>query len=168
MSDRHHTAVHEAGHAVLALRLGQIVDGVSIIPDEGAGTLGASTDDSDHQDRDDAEAYALVCLAGWAAVMAAGLPDAEAGCDDDFEKVDNAIDRWRLAPVAEWKGRALDLMRQPVNLRAVEIVAARLERDNHIDGQTLPNVLAFADGEISAEDLATWDAVVAQSVAEAA
>lgn len=63
--------------------------------------------------------------------------------------------------------RALDLMRQPVNLRAVEIVAARLERDNRIDGQTLPNVLAFADGEISAEDLATWDAVVAQSVAEA-
>lgn len=168
MLDRHHTATHEAGHAVMAARLGEQVYAVTIVPDEEAGSLGASTDESADWCPESAETYALICLAGCAAVAAAGLPDPEAGGDDDFEKADAVIENWSMAPIAELKARALEIMREARNVRAVEIIAARLERDGHIDGQTFPNVLAFADGEISAEDLAAWDAMVAQSIAQAA
>jgi hypothetical protein len=76
--------------------------GRHIEPDDD-GNLGASTDDSD-----DAETWVLVCLAGYAAVAAACLSDPEDGCDDDFEKAGAAIGRWAMAPIADWKARAVE------------------------------------------------------------
>jgi hypothetical protein len=51
-----------------------------------------------------------------------------------------------MAPIDDWKSRAVEVMRQPDNVRAVEILSARLERDGCIDGQLFDVVLSSGGG----------------------
>jgi hypothetical protein len=108
-SDRRDTAIHEAGHAVMSLRLGVIVGVVTLKPwDETLAGMVSSETDYQLTPRD-ARLHAAVNLAGWAALAALGSPNADAGCEDDFEETRKALTTWHLGNVERWsKGAAHD------------------------------------------------------------
>lgn len=63
MHGQRDTAIHEAGHAVMAARLGRTVGAVSIA--SAGDTLGGSLDDTDFRfSREDAEHWVVTSLAG--------------------------------------------------------------------------------------------------------
>jgi hypothetical protein len=150
--------MHEIGHSVMASRHNMAVAVVHIMSAEG--NLGASVDETEYRSsREAAECWVLTCLAGYAALAAAGLTEPEAGCDDDFEKAQDALDLWEMGAIEQWKSRAVEIMRQPENLRAVDLLAERLVRDRQMDGQLFAVLLSWADGEIDDEGLAQYEAM---------
>jgi hypothetical protein len=153
--DLMHTAIHEAGHAVVQMRLcvGDVLGSLSIIGDDlTAGRLTSETRDASAEE---AETAVMVLCGGYAALLVASHSEetSEAGADGDFEQAQAMIDFWGLAPLAEWKQRAVDLLVEPRNLHAVRAIAERLVADRHIEGDVLPVLLEHADGECSDEDL---------------
>ncbi len=148
-------AIHEAGHAVAFVRLfpHRVGGDVSIEPDREEMTLGrhageeltVPTDTPDDQADAQLVAEAVYCCAGYAAVLAAGNPEARAieGCDLDFEEAGDYLE--------VGKTEAVELMQRPENRRAVEFVAKELLQRTRIDGQHLPVIIDFADHKISAE-----------------
>jgi ATP-dependent Zn protease len=126
MDEREKTAIHEAGHAVMCLRLGVVLGAISIIPNEN-GRLGFVTHEDDSEfTADGAKNKALTCLAGYAALVAIDAPNAASGCDDDFDDAQEALERWQLGSVDGWKGRTIEMMRRPENVKAVGLVASKL------------------------------------------
>ena len=155
MDDRYHTAIHEAGHAVALARFGRDQGGVSIRPDNG--TLGRAAGEGLNNiwSEEDARHIAVVDAAGYAALIVHGLDEdaAMAGAWEDFENVEAIIRDWLPeSTVEQWKAQAVELMRDPTNVRAVGRVAEELISRGVIDAQHLPVLIELADGECSEQE----------------
>ncbi len=149
------TAIHEAGHAVAFVRLFPtlVCGDVSIEPDCEEMTLGRHAgeewamfaDTPDEQADAHLQNWAVYCCAGYAAVLITGCTEAQAAqcCESDFEEVG---DRLELG-----KREAVELMSRPENIRVVKHVAKELLHRKRIDGDHLPVLIDFADGETTAE-----------------
>jgi hypothetical protein len=153
------TAIHEAGHAVMANRLGAPVEFVSITPRPDDGTLGHSTSDDEvwETDADGAKKRVLSLLAGWAAVRAGGIGNPAQGCAQDFVRASELLQAWKLGSLKRWKRRALAIMRRPENMRAVALVAEKLQTYSRVDGQLFDLIVMRADGEIAPAYFASWE-----------
>jgi dihydroneopterin aldolase len=92
-SELYRVAIHEAGHAVGALRMGISFDRVTIKPD--GDTLGLITPDShahyNPRVRADGMANAIFSLAGCVAEVIHGYDDCEDGASGDFTKSEGAL-----------------------------------------------------------------------------
>ena len=147
------TAVHEAGHAVAHVRLGILQWHATIEPLD-ADLAGSVLADDSVWNRDDAENQALALYAGYAACLAAGLsPElAAVGCDDDFAKAAALISNWCVGDVAELTRRAVDLMSQPENIKAVQVIARELLIERVLRVESIDLLVDVADGAVSAQE----------------
>ena len=149
-------AIHEAGHAVACVRLfpSRVSDNVSIEPDHEEMSLGrhaseelrVSVHTSDNQADVIFLAEATYCCAGYAALLAAGHSKAQAlaGCDQDFDEAGSFLEAG--------KRDAVELMRRPENLRAVELIAKELLQRKRLNGDHVAVLIDFSDGETTAEE----------------
>ncbi len=154
------TAIHEAGHAVASVRLfpDKLVLGVSIEPEPDKGRLGTHAAEEltvlcstpDEQAAASFEAEATYSCAGYAAVLAAGYPEAEAiaGCESDFAEAGDLLDIG--------KSKGVEQMQRPKNLRAVKHVAEELSRLRYLDGEHVEVLIDLADGEMTEEEYQTY------------
>jgi ATP-dependent Zn protease len=152
---KENVAIHEAGHAVAHCRLDLDVGFCTINPtEEKLGSL--SGEGAGHvSDSDGAKNMVLAYCAGYAAMIADGKPEDEAcrGCGDDFENAEQIISFWTLPGNLDvWKKRAVELMSKPENVRAVEVIAAKLLEFETIDGDHLMVLVEVADGVSTKED----------------
>jgi hypothetical protein len=153
--EKENIAIHEAGHSVAHCRL-DLGMGFGIIKptEEKLGSL--SGEGVDHvYDSGGAEKMVLAYCAGYAAMKAAGKSEDEAcrGCEDDFENAEQLISVWSLSGnLDDWKNRAVELMRKPENLRAVEVIAEKLIEFETIDSDHLMVLVEVADGVSTMED----------------
>ena len=127
----HERALHEAGHAVALERLpraGSRVDVVTIVPHGDFGGLCISRDRRDEQDDISRRDQRIVSCSGYAALIVAGFPEADAewGATYDFLKVRARCSELDLE---EHKAAAVRFLSRPDIFREVLIVAdALLER----------------------------------------
>ena len=157
----HHTAIHEAGHAVAHVRLGLGHDGAHIIPNEEDGTLGGALGEGAKQvwDKDGAEPVVLSFLAGYAALVAAGVSVSVArrGADQDFEEAEEVISFWGLhGDIEVWLARSVELMRRPENLAAVALVAEHLLQRRRLPFDYVGVLVDMADGNVTEADFARF------------
>jgi len=157
MDDRRQTAIHEAGNAVMSLRLREVLGAISTIADE-SGLLGFVSHEDDHVfTADGARNTALISLAGYAALTAIGASNADSGCGDDFRSAQEALERWKLGSLDEWKRRAVEMMRQPENVKAVELVASKLLAHGRLDECHVYVLVEVADGNMTPAELARFE-----------
>ena len=164
MTDRNspgltHIAYHEAGHAVAYIRLDIMQSMITIEPN--AETLGRTTAEGPDSvwSEQGAAATVLALLAGYAALVAAGYSHEVAmkGADSDMEKAEDLIESWGLQPdLAYWLDQAIEMMREPRNMAAVERVAAELEQRRTIDAQLADVLVDLSDGETTPAEFATF------------
>ena len=140
-----HIAIHEAGHVVAFKLLGVdetcVNDGITIVPNEDVGSEGAFTSENADDRRE-----GIVLCAGFAAVRAAGLPDADAGCESDFAMAESYGDLTAL------KSDAIALMEKSEARKATQIVATELLERKTICGQQLDVLLSYSVGELTEDD----------------
>jgi ATP-dependent Zn protease len=139
---RYHTAVHEAGHAVMAHRLGIVVWCASIVPEDG--TQGGTIDEAAGQS---IGARVQVLLAGYAACVAAELPKPKTGCLEDFQRatwmLDLAADD--LGSIEKWMSDMVAFMRERQNIDAVAAVAQQLLACGELQFDQLHACIEHAD-----------------------
>lgn len=146
------TALHEAGHALVFVRLFPEQHGfeVTIRPDIEArsqghcSTLDVSTvsiatpvNEAERAFRD----YAIFCCAGYAALIAQGYgqQDAELGCESDFEEAGRYLDHG--------KREAVKLLSQPENIEAAKLLAQELLENEMLRWDEVEVIVSVADGE---------------------
>jgi hypothetical protein len=153
--DETKTAIHEAGHAVAHVRLGILQDLLTIISDEyfcGA-VLSEGVETVDNTDK--AERMVLAYCAGFAALVAAGYPTeiAIVGSDDDFEKCSKLIEDWDLRYSLErFKDLAIELMSEPKNVAAVQLVANYALEHKRVEGDVVDVLVELADGDCTSAE----------------
>lgn len=149
------TAIHEAGHSVAHRRLfpeAFFSWGIAIVPEDAQDeedAAGWSITDHLGSDEDLSPADLDTCLcAGYAAVIAAGYSEQEAafGCD---EEADDCDFRRVQGDLAAAKAKAVELMRQPENVRAVKRLAEELLLRRQLHGDHVGLLIDLADGEIT-------------------
>lgn len=161
MSDaKRKTAIHEAGHAVAHVRLALEHAGAHIIPD-GVRLLGAAIGEGQEHvyDKSKAERVVVAFCAGYAALVAAGYVDemARTGADDDFDQACQLIEFWGLTgDIAAWQAQAVQLMRQPENMAAVDLVSKHLLQRERLDGDFVGVLVELADGDATDADFARY------------
>lgn len=164
MTPRQRLAVHESGHAVVAERVGQRVDGVRIEPTEGITDF-----ETDDQDITAIQAAAILSAGPLAEALATGQAvDMDAGDFDDLRNVLNehldadqtAADK-RIAGILDRAGAAEAVRRSSINLAiaggiglaathlhrnwpAVEALAAELADAGALTGDVVRHVLGVA------------------------
>lgn len=151
------TAIHEAGHAVAHRCL--FVDrsfpwGMALVPEQdqeeqgmdGWNMIDRLGNDDDQSTADDD----VVRCAGYAAAVAAGFSEAEAevGCYEedefDFQQVRGDLETA--------KAKAIDLMREPENVKAVKRIADELLLRRRLHGDHVGLLLDLAFGEITEQE----------------
>jgi hypothetical protein len=155
------TAIHEAGHAVAHVRLQILQGSVSIEPmGQALGHVLAEGADSVWT-REAAAGMVLAYCAGYAAVHAAGIPDsAESGADSDFAHAEGLIEIWGLdGGLSEWQSKAVQMMSEPRNVKAVAVVADWLARHRRLDADLVDVLVDYADGEVAAGELERYVAL---------
>lgn len=155
------TAIHEAGHAVACCRFmpSRYVNMVTIIPDHEEGYEGAHAPaESWDFDANAALNDVLYICSGYAACVAAGIEStlAAEGCDSDFDYAKQIIENWRLAPLEEHLSKAISLMQQPENLRAVRLIATELMEYRLLFSDEIEALIEVADANATEEDLARF------------
>lgn len=141
------TAIHEAGHAVAFSRLfpGRLMGEVSIIPNHDEGFAGACSTEGlwGNEDQEHLANHEVFICSGYAAVLAAGYGEEEAaaGCENDFEQVFGDLDAA--------KARAIDLITQASNLKAVKRVADELVLRKALHPDHVDLLMGVTDGELS-------------------
>lgn len=145
-TDLQRIALHEAGHAVAAIKLG--IDGqdlgvVTIVPkDHMNGSFSMREMSCTYLEiRHDI----IINCAGYGALRASGYPESIAciGCGDDFGKAEKLIKGWSLSPLDHWKDQATQLLSIPENALAVSRVSAELLKHKTL-GPEYINVLVMA------------------------
>ena len=151
MSDSHRreTAIHEAGHAVMALRLEVTLGVVTLKPKDKALAGMVSSEADWRMSAPDARVSVAVKLAGWAALAALGSPNAELGCESDFQTTRQALAAWKLGDIERWRAKVLRVMRRPRNVRAVAALADSLLAGGQLDDEQADFVVMLSDGEIT-------------------
>ena len=158
--DLHHTAIHEAGHAVAFLLLfpNCYGDQVTIVPDNN-GNLGlfsaedvsvVEIDTPEEEAIDMFQRHAAYCCAGYAALIVRGKPEdiAVLGCEIDFEQAGTYLD--------EGKARAIELLSSPVNIKAVEHIANELLRVKTLGWEHIQMHYSLAIGEMTEAEFDQW------------
>ncbi len=157
MEDLHHTAIHEAGHAVASIRLfpNGHGDTLTIQLDPDAGTTGHfRAEDVSFAEisvpEEEAETrflnHAVYCCAGYGAVLAAtqDIRSAETGCEPDFEESGRFLD--------EGKAKAAELMSRPENVQAVKYLADELLSFGALDWEQVVVAVSVPDGEATEQE----------------
>ena len=142
------TAVHEAGHTVAYSRLfpDSLGFGVAIGSDEEQEEQGLAGWSLNGYEDDHATAeseFAAYLCAGYAAVLIAGYSEDEAaaGCGNDFSRVHGDL--------AVAKVKAIDLMRRPENVKAVNRIADELMRRQRLHPDHVEQLINLSDGEVT-------------------
>jgi hypothetical protein len=68
---------------------------------------------------------AVAYCAGYAAEVTSGYDKVTAarGAEDDFAEAERLIETWELPELEHWKRRAVELLSEPKNAAAVQLVA---------------------------------------------
>ena len=163
------TAIHEAGHSVLFAKLlvpmGMQMSGASIISDEfSAGRLMHEelqlyvTEDQGMLDWQNkaAEAMALVCAAGYAALKVNGYSeqDAEEGCGGDWQDIEDLMGS--LDRLCEFKIKATDMLKEPEYRNALKLISSELLAKKELNGEAMDFLTDVAFGEATFEDYTEW------------
>ncbi|MCS7466116.1 hypothetical protein NZK35_05440 [Stieleria sp. ICT_E10.1] len=144
------TAIHEAGHTVAHRRFfpNWYLFGVACVlveeqEEEGAAGWSANEQLSGNEDAQTMADFDTYLCAGYGAVLAARYSEDEAaaGCENDFSKVQGAR--------AAAKAMALDLMRQPENVKAVKRIADELMLRRRLHSDHVTMLIDLSDGEIT-------------------
>lgn len=148
-------AIHEAGHAVAHRRLFPdtwFAWGLAIVPEDeqderDAVGWSATEHLGNEDDLSPTDLDTCVC-AGYGAVIAAGYNEdqATAGCDEESDECDFRRVRGDLAAA---RVRAIELMRQPENVKAVKRLADELMLRRQLHGDHVGLLIDVADGEIT-------------------
>jgi hypothetical protein len=141
------TSRHEAGHAVAHIRLEIAQECATILP--GVGTLGGVTAEADPWTEDEAQAQVIAYCSGYAACIAAGYSKhrASAGFRSDLGLAQRLIESWGLNALADWRSKAVELMRSSENIRAVDLIGQRLLQYGTVDADCMEFLVDIADGE---------------------
>jgi hypothetical protein len=142
------SSYHEAGHALMAVRLRLPMSYVTVDPPFPGAGGGADVDVDHKRSPEDAEKMALVCLGGWAGVfeMTGDEDKAAEGCGLDFRLAQEALNHWGLrAEYEPTQDRARALMKEPKNRRALERLAQRLRDDKRLSGEEARRVVEESD-----------------------
>lgn len=166
--DRQTIAIHEAGHAVAAVRLEIDYGRATIVPDEDAGYLGqVSCDEScfnlEHDDgigcvgvenSELVENQIILSLAGYAALIAAGFTEEESmnGTAKDISDAEALLEKMPSLPLEHWKAKAVSLMSHTENINAVQRVANQLLKDHYLARDMIDVLVEVADGISTEED----------------
>ncbi len=142
------TAIHEAGHAVMACRCGPKLSSVSIVRDDQEGIAGfvRGPEASQVASPQEAADRVLFILGGYAACIAAGVP--AKGCNTDFNDANWLLMQWDLGSLDDWKSRAVEMMRLPSNKAAVRLVVERLIEAGEIEFDAVKACVVQADGDV--------------------
>jgi ATP-dependent Zn protease len=148
VSDRYSTAIHEAGHAVMACRLKRPIGDATIVPICGAN----GKVDIDFSALEDAKEWAAqvamcliasygACLAGRAGMM---------GTYQDGERARSTLETYTDDPEAfeKCKTLAVEMMHRPENIAAVQRLAKLLLERETIDGDAVRACIAQADSDL--------------------
>ncbi|NBA96297.1 hypothetical protein [Pseudomonas sp. R5(2019)] len=156
MTSNYKTAIHEAGHCVAQARCALQGGWTSIIPDPENNLGGYCEGESSVDSRHEALRVTMVCLAGYAAVVASGMGEAVAleGTGDDFENAAYLALDWNLGTRQRLKSNAVEMMRQPENVRAVALVAEHLLIHRRLDADYTDVLISVSDGETTQGE---WD-----------
>ncbi len=152
MSDQRHTAVHEAGHAVMACRLGIEVQSITLVPQvvDGIRRNGGTHLRGAIVSKQDAIDTALCFLAAFPACVAAGV-DGWLGRQDDMDGALSVLSKWvENAEVAydECEARANAMMGESKNKAAVERLASLLLERRSLDGDAVLACIAQSDADL--------------------
>ena len=135
MKQRTKTAVHEAGHIVVTIRLGHVPGDVSIQPDYDLGLNGSTEFEgiSDYNAQLAREEVIISC-AGYAALKVKNYSENDccSGAEKDFEEAEELIHR----------------------------MAAYLLNNSFLRGEHAQVLVDVADGKASEDDLAYYEACV--------
>ena len=151
------TAIHEAGHAVAHIRFNIEQYEATIVPSEG--NRGSVTAEGENHvwSPEDAQNMVLAFCAGYAALVAAGWSrkTATRGARNDFDRAEGLIEQWELdGALEDWLQKAVALMREPNNRRAVDLIAKELLERKTVPWLDLEDLVRVADGELSEEEFA--------------
>ena len=158
---RQRTAIHEAGHAVAHCRLKIEQARVSIVPNDEENQLGSVLSQGAESvwSREEAEPMVMAYLAGYAALVAAGIAPDEAivGAESDLESAESLISFWGLDGTIEtWKASLVVMMSRPENYAAVKRVAQELIETPTSCGESVAIMVEIVDGECSEDDYLRW------------
>jgi hypothetical protein len=136
-----HTAIHEAGHAVMAHRLCLPIHSVSLIPVvvDGIRRNGGTYPLNPDAWKEQPEKVAKCFLAAWPACLAAGV-SGHVGRQDDMDKALRILWEWlkdeqaARKVYAECETCASEMMGRPENIEAVKQLANLLLKRKKIDG----------------------------------
>ena len=149
-----HVAIHEAGHAVAQVRL-EILQGRATIKPT-TDLLGSVVAEGENHvySKNDAISQVLALYAGYAALVANGHNEdaARDGAGDDFDKANHLIESWELGNRDDWLLKAINMMKEPKNIKAVKRIANELLDQETVDGDTLDILVDVADGGITEEE----------------
>lgn len=152
MSDLRCTAIHEAGHAVMAYRLDLQIHSISLIPTvvDGALRNGGTHIYGAIESKAHATETALCSLAAFPACVAAGV-DGWLGRQEDMDGALQALWKWfddAPAVYKECEARADAMMNESKNKAAVERLAALLLERKIINGADVRDCIAQSDRDI--------------------
>ncbi len=152
------TAIHEAGHAVAHIRFESPQSFATIKPNNNIAGSVSANDDAD--DRDEGIGQVMSYCAGYAACVAAGYPEdqAKGGCDLDFDTAQGLIKIWSLKELSHWQSQAVELMRRPENLRAIDLIGQYLMQHGTIDDERMRTVVEVAEGQTTLHWFEAYDA----------
>lgn len=155
--DEARIAIHEAGHAVAHIRLGQAFASVTIEPDAAKGQWGSLTGEGrDHvYTREDAEAQVLCSLGGHAALIAAGYDHESSvqGTDGDIDDAELILADWLPGDNIEgWLQRTVAMMQEPANTKAVSRITKELLLRRTVPFDAVDCLVEVADGNLSEGD----------------
>jgi len=160
-SDPRAVAYHEAGHAVVGVRLGLELLGTDVLSDDAGGrghTRFASpgvwfSPRPGHltaRERDFVDRTIVTYLAGYAAESRLGVADtAGSGFDENdvlagWISLLNEVDQEREAAIARSREKAALMLEEPGIWRAVGAVAARLEVARRLDADEVRSLIAIS------------------------
>ena len=154
------TAIHEAGHAVVALRLDHIFGATTIIADHDLGSWGSTEfkELSDSYTEETASEHVMILSAGYAALVADGWAKdvAANGAEDDFQRAEATINGFGLKPLSCWLQETVEFLSTEENKRAVQFVAERLLQHWELDKEFIQVLVELADGSCTEEDIENW------------
>ena len=142
------TAVHEAGHALMAVRRGVVARFSTIIP--GNGGFGSTLVDVTHNTKPKMRDAVFITVAGWAACAAKSMPSPDFGCYGDFDAAKRFLKVHGLGDdvFADMRTEALKDMREYRNRRAVDTLVEAFSIKSRLEEYELHRVVGLSDAGV--------------------
>lgn len=139
------TAIHEAGHALMSVRLGnEYFAKVSIIPNKSKNMAGYFRG----LERPDDFTCIMILVGGFSALKSFGFKDLDSsqGSESDFEEAEEIIVLRNLKPLEHWQTIVTETLSLPENQKALITLASALEEFKEIGPEYALELLRFSDG----------------------